>query len=262
MKLLILISSTLILALSPSQVLAKPYAKKPYENIKKRNQHYLSFGLDYQDIKVDRFESSDSSPSFSLGYGYRINRYFEMGATASVKTGGGVTSEFVDTYAIPDHSSGSPVLGEPLTTTYRSTLNHSALLTLYSRAVLPLSRNFDFYVMAGGTYGQIKHKGFAHADGSINDNKNHAKTTEEYLDGIASNYDECYLTGVEAVCPSGAIVEYNESFSSTSFSYGAGLRWSWKDSGALHVFNIGASSLFRKDDFSILSYGISYEYKF
>lgn len=223
--------------------------------------HYLSVGADYLDMEVERFKASSGSPAVTLGYGYRFNRYLELGTTVSFKTDDDITAEAIDTYAIPDHSSGEPTLGTPMTDTYTSNLNSSVLAGIHVKFVLPVANHFDVYATLGGMYGRIEHDGYANENGYIVDHPNHASTTAEYISGIEQGRSECYLTGVESACGSDITV-YNEVFNSVSLSYGAGVRFSFRDSGSVHVINAGVKSLFQKDDFNILAYGVSYEFQF
>lgn len=255
MKNALLVTALLSSVLGAGMAEAKPYG------LSKIDRHYISVGVDYLDMEVDRFKASSSTPSITLGYGYRLNRYFELGTSVSVKTSDDITAEFVDTYAVADHSSGEPALGTPMTTTYTNNLNSSVLAGLHMKVVLPVSDNFDVYATVGGTYGRIEHDGYANVDGRIIDHPNHASTTEEYVNGIENGQSECYLTGVESACGAGVEV-YNEVFNSVSLSYGAGVRWLFRDSGSVHIINMGANSLFRKDDFNVLAYGVNYEFQF
>jgi plastocyanin len=225
------------------------------------DEHYVSIGVDMLDINVDRFELSTSSPALTLGYGYRFNQYIEFGATASILTDREIVDESVDTYINADQSNGEVVVGSPMETTYRNTITNSYFAGIHAKFLYPINRNFDLYATVGGTYGQIEHEGFTNVGDRLVDTPNLANNTEEYLNGIAKGLTACELTGVEEICGR-PISEYSEKFDSLSVSYGAGVRWMWRDSGTTHMVNAGFKSLFSQEDFDILSYGINYEYQF
>jgi opacity protein-like surface antigen len=254
--------NTVALSLLLASTLASIGAQaKHYSYPDQITPHYMSFGVEYLDMSVDRFSVNGSSPSIVLGYGYRFNRYLELGMDLSARTSGDVTATFVDSYALPDHSGADPILAEPLTTTYENSLKNSFFAGIHLKLTYPIMDNIDLYMTAGATYGRIEHNSyFNKANGSV-DHPNNARDTSEYLSGIAAGQNECYLTGVESVCGT-PMQHYTEKFDSISPSYGGGLRWMWKDSGSVHVININARSLIDKDAFKVTSYGINYEYQF
>jgi hypothetical protein len=233
-----------------------------YKYPKQIKSQYWSIGAEYIDVSVDRFEISSGSPSLVLGYGYRFNRYFEIGADISVRTNGEVIETFTDTYVTPNISDGNVTLSDPSSTLYESTLKHSIFAGIHIKATYPILDNFDVYVTAGGTYGRIDHDSYFNLNSrSSFDHTNNVDTVEAYIGGLNNGEDACYLTGIESECNT-PIANYSKSIDSISPSYGVGLRWLFYDSGSVHILNAGVRSLFSKDDFTAHSYGLNYEYQY
>jgi opacity protein-like surface antigen len=232
-----------------------------YKYPKQVKSQYWSIGAEYLDASIDRFEISGGSPSFVFGYGYRFNRYFEIGTDISIRTSGENTESFTDAFAIVDHTTGVPILSEPTSSTYQNSIKHSAFAGIHFKATYPVLDNFDVFVTAGGTYGRIEHDTYHNIDGGNFDHINNANTTAEYIDGIANGESDCYLTGVEASCGF-PVKNDSDVFNSFSPSYGLGIRWLFYDSGSVHILNAGVRSLFSKDEFKVISYGLNYEYQY
>lgn len=233
-----------------------------YRSSKKIDGQYISIGAEYLDMSVDKYKISGGSPAVVLGYGYRFNRYFELGSSVYFRTEDAITSEFTDTYAIPDHSDpDNKFLNDPVSEKYENTISNSAFVGLHAKASYPISKNIDVYATVGASYGKVQHDRYFNTDGGFLNHKNQASTTEEYLEGIANNKSPCQLTGIESVCGN-PIQNHTEEFDSISPSYGLGFRWSWYDSGTFNIINVSAKSLFNKDDFEVFSYGINYEFQF
>ena len=232
-----------------------------YKYPKQIKSQYWSIGAEYLDASVGRFEISGGSPSIVFGYGYRFNRYFEIGTDLSVRTSGDNTELFTDTFVIVDHSTGVPVLAEPTSNTYQNSFKHSVFAGIHFKVTYPILDNFDLFATVGGTYGRIEYDSYYNLDGGSFDHTNNASTTAEYIDGIAAGESECYLPGVAASCGL-PIKNDGDVFNSFSPSYGLGIRWLFYDSGSVHILNAGVRSLFSKDEFKVISYGLNYEYQY
>jgi opacity protein-like surface antigen len=223
---------------------------------------YVSVGLEYLNSEVDRFKIKGGNPSLLLGYGYRFNRYIELGADVSINTQKTITSSFVDNSVLVDTTGTEPVVTNLGNVEYTNSMETSLFAGLHLKLTYPITDNFDIYGTVGTTYGHLSHKSYYNNDNySFTDHSSSITNAEEFLTGVANGSDLCELTGVEASCGS-PIKSYDETFKGNSFSYGAGIRWMIFDSGSVQIVNFGYKSLIDKKDFNVTSIYVNYEYQF
>ena len=232
-----------------------------HTSLKYTGDHYFSIGASYLNLEAPKFKIEDDSAALELGYGYRINRYFEIGTTLTVNLEDKITGNFIDKSVNINNSGGNLEVQEE-NNSYQNSTKSTFFAGLHAKASYPISKNFDIYATVGATYANIEHDSYYNNDNhSFIDNLPYGTTPETILKGISEGKNECELTGNEEVCGS-PILKYNEKINDISPSYGIGLKWMFYDSGSTQIVNIGYKSLINTDDFKAQSLFINYEYQF
>ena len=216
-------------------------------------------------LNSKEFDLENSSTAFEIGYGYRFNRYFELGATVTVNMENKITSEFID-YAVDLNNQTEALIVTEQNTQYQNSIKSTFFTGLHLKASYPITRNLDLFGQIGATYAnlqKVEYYNVVNEDGTFDfiDNVPYGVTPEEILTGISNGYKPCKLTGDESICDFG-IKSDKSSINEVSASYGVGIRWMFFDSWGTQIVNVGYKSLVDLDDLKADSFYVNYEFVF
>jgi opacity protein-like surface antigen len=236
-------------------------AERDYGTIKYIDNHYISVGMSYLDFEAKEFNVKHDAPAFEIGYGYRFNRYFEIGTSIIINAEDKINSNFVDYSVDVNTQTGVPILTEK-NTTYKNSIESTFFTTLNFKASYPIHKNFDIYGTIGATYGNIEKTTYYNQDNlDFVDNTPYGTTPAEYLIGVGLGLNDCQLTGNETTCGFG-VKERTDKINDISASYGIGLRWKFFDSWGTQIVNFGYTSLMDIDEVKADSLYVNYEFHF
>jgi opacity protein-like surface antigen len=240
------------------------YAKTDYTTLKHTGNHYISVGANYMKFEVPDFNIKEDSPAFEIGYGYRLNRYFEIGANININMEDKIYSSFVDHSVNINSKVPSAIVVTDNSQTYQNTSKYTFFTGLHLKASYPISDNFDLFATVGATHAYLVNETFYNNldNFTFNDNVPYGFTAEEIQEGIALGLNDCQLTGNEEIDCGQKVLSKKDKINEISASYGIGIKWMFHDSGSTQIVNFGYKSVMDTDAIKASSLYVNYEWQF